>query len=178
MSTFVLSEALDVLERTPRTLHAMLAGASQGWAAARERDDTWSPTDIVAHLIHGDETDWVARLRIILEHGESRPFAPFQREGGQESGKRRDLAALLGEFALVRARNLQTVRELNLTPELLRRRGVHPSLGPVTMTELLSTWTVHDLAHTAQIARAMACRYRDAVGPWNHPDYLRILQPR
>lgn len=178
MSSIQLDEALEVLDRTPRTLHALLAGISPAWAEARENDNTWCPRDIVIHLLHGDETDWMPRVGTILEHGETRVFVPFVREGGREGWAGRPLDELVATFALVRARNLHSLRELRLSPAALERRGRHPELGSVTLGQLLATWTVHDLAHLAQIARALACRYREAVGPWNHPDYLRILQRR
>ncbi|MFQ5600688.1 MAG: DinB family protein [Candidatus Krumholzibacteriia bacterium] len=174
--SFQVAEALEILERTPQVLRQLLAGVSGSWASARERDDSWSLFDIVGHLIHGENTDWIPRARIILKDGKTTPFAPFDRFAQRETSAGKTLGEVLGVFAELRAQNVQTLQKMHLTPEQLRLEGTHPELGTVTLEELLATWVVHDLNHINQITRALAARYRESVGPWNHPDYLRILQ--
>jgi len=173
--SIVLSEAVQVLSRTPATLRALLAGLDDPWLAADEGPDTFAPRDVVGHLIHGEETDWMPRVRIILEHGASRPFTPFDRFGFKEKYGRMPIDGLLARFAELREESLRQLRALALTPAQLERPGTHPELGPVTLSQLLATWVGHDLTHLSQIARVMAHRYQDAVGPWRA--YLRILQP-
>ena len=170
---FKLDETIAILERTPATLRALLAGLSDEWIRATEGPDTWSPYDIVGHLIHGEETDWVARLKMILEHGESQPFEPFDRFAQFEKSAGASLELLLDRFAELRAENIRILEELNLGPEQYDLRGRHPELGSVTLAQLLSTWTAHDLGHIAQITRVMARNYTDAVGPW--AQYMPIL---
>jgi DinB family protein len=171
--SLVLSEAIQVLSRTPATLRALLAGLDDEWLTADEGPDTFSPRDVVGHLISGEETDWMPRLRIILDHGPSRPFTPFDRFGFKEKYGRMPIDGLLGRFADLREENLRQLRALALSPTQLELPGTHPELGPVTLSQLLATWVGHDLNHVAQIVRVMAHRYRDAVGPWRA--YLRIL---
>jgi len=151
----------------------MLRGLPEGWLTAHEGDETWSPYDVVGHLIHGERTDWMERTRIILEHGESRPFNKFDRLAQFRDSQGRTLASLLDEFAQLRAKNLRDLEALRLTEADLGRRGTHPELGPVTLRHLLSTWVAHDLDHLVQIARVLARQYSDEVGPWRA--YLRII---
>lgn len=171
---FDLAETLDILGRTPAVLDALLRGTSPPWHTSDEGPDTWSASDVVGHLIHGEETDWVPRARIILDEGESRPFEPFDRFAQLERFAGWSLAALLDRFAEARAANLETVRSWHLTDAQLALRGRHPALGPVTLRQLLATWTVHDLNHITQISRVMAKQYGGEVGPWR--EYLSILQ--
>ncbi len=171
--TFTLPESLDLLERTPPVLDALLRGTSASWHGINEGPETWSAFDVVGHLIHGEETDWVARARIILEEGEARAFDPFDRFAQFAKYGAWSLDDLLDRFAALRAENLQTVRDWALTEEQFALRGRHPELGPCTLRQLLATWAVHDLNHLAQIARVMAKRYTDDVGPWRA--YLSIL---
>jgi DinB superfamily len=173
---FQLDDALDVLARTPAVLAGLLDGIGPGWQAAKEGPETWSPFDVVGHLIHGEETDWVPRARIILERGEERAFDPFDRWAMFARFGDWALPALLDRFAELRRENLETVRGWNLTAEQLDRRGRHPELGTVTLRQLLATWVVHDLDHLAQIARVMAKRYAADVGPWQA--YHSILRDR
>lgn len=170
---FALSEAVAVLERTPGVLRAMLAGLPAGWVMSNYGEKTFSPFDVVGHLLHGERADWMARARIILEHGPARPFDPFDRYAMYEDSKGKTIDMLLDEFAALRAGNVAALRELNPTAEQLDRRGTHPALGTVTLRQLLATWVVHDLGHLHQIAKAMAYQYRDVVGPWR--EYLTIL---
>jgi hypothetical protein len=168
-----LGETLDLLARTPTVLDTLLRGTSASWHAVNEGPDTWSAYDVVGHLIHAEETDWVPRARIILEEGEARPFEPFDRFAQLNRFAGWPLAQLLDRFAEIRRANLGLVRGWNLTEAQLDLPGRHPELGPVTLRQLLATWAVHDLNHLAQVARVMAKRYTDAVGPWRA--YLSIL---
>lgn len=170
---FVLEEAIAILSRTPSTLDALLRGLPDGWIVANEGGDTWSPFDVVGHLIHGERTDWMPRARIILEHGETRPFEKFDRLAQFAESKGRTLASLLDEFAALRQDNLRALESLHLTDADLDRRGRHPALGVVTLRQLLATWVAHDLDHVMQVSRALARQYSEEVGPWRA--YLRII---
>jgi DinB superfamily len=170
---FELSHAIAVLERTPRTLRAMLDGLSPAWTDATEGGESWSPYVIVGHLIHGERTDWIARARIILDQGANRRFTPYDRFAQFRESQGYTLDELLDEFARLREENLVVLSAWNLTDEQLSLTGEHPEFGTVTLRQLLSTWVAHDLGHVAQVARVMAKQYRDAVGPWTA--YLPIL---
>lgn len=169
-----LAEALDILRRTPAVLDTLLRGTSPSWHAGTEGPDTWSPADVVGHLIHADETDWMPRARMILEQGEDRAFEPFDRFGQLTRFAGWSLDRLLDRFAEVREASLETVRSWRLTGAHLALPGRHPELGPVTLRQLMATWAVHDLSHLAQIARVMARQYKEEVGVWQA--YLSILQ--
>jgi len=171
--TFSHSATLEILRRTPATLDAMLAGLSEEWSTATEGPGTWSPFDVVGHLIHGEATDWIPRARRILEDGEARPFEPFDRFAQLETSKGKTLGDLLATFRGLRECNLATLEGWRLTAADLARTGTHPEFGRVTLAQLLATWAVHDLGHISQIVRTMAARYRADVGPWRA--YLRIL---
>lgn len=168
-----LQECLAVLTRTPATLDTMLRDLPEAWTAATEGPGTWSPYVVIGHLVHGEKTDWMHRLGIILTHGPSRPFDPFDREAQFRNDEGKSLAALLDEFSALRRQNLARLRALNLQPEQLRLKGTHPALGPVTLRQLLATWTAHDLAHILQVSRVMAKRYKQEVGPW--AQYLSVM---
>lgn len=170
---FQIEDGIAVLERTPGTLRALLGGLPESWTAPNEGPETWSPFDIVGHLIHGERTDWIARARIILEQGERTPFEPFDRYAQFEASRGRSLGELLDTFADLRARNLDTLRGWKLADAQLELRGEHPELGRVTLRQLLATWVAHDLGHVAQITRTMAKQYREAVGPWRA--YLPVM---
>ena len=171
--SFQLNDAIAVLERTPGTLRALLGGLPDGWIACNEGPETFSPFDNLGHLVHGERTDWIPRARIILEQGSNRRFEPYDRFAQVHESAGKSLAQLLDDFAHLRAGNLDTLRGWNLTDQHLALEGEHPSLGPVTLRQLLSTWVAHDLGHVAQTSRVMAKRYREAVGPWRA--YLPIL---
>lgn len=162
---FDLDLATDVLRRTPAVLQALLGGIAEPWARGTEGPETFSPFDVVGHLIDGEETDWVPRARLILAKGEAR-FEPYDRFRHQARNVGRPLASLLDEFGRLRAANLDLVRSWKLTPAELDLPGRHPMLGPVTLRQLLAAWVVHDLGHIAQAGRVMAKQYKDAVGPW------------
>jgi hypothetical protein len=170
---FDLTTGIAVLERTPPTLRAMLGGLPRTWTDATEGPDTWSPYDIMGHLIHGERTDWIPRATLILAQGTERRFAPFDRFAQFQESQGKTLAELLDEFEHLRAGNLATLTGWHLTDAQLALVGEHPELGPVTMRQLLATWVAHDLGHVAQVARVMARQYREAVGPWRV--YLPIL---
>jgi DinB superfamily len=173
---FDLDEATAVLSRTPEALKAMLNGLSRNWEENNEGAETWSPYDVVGHLIHGERVDWITRAKIILEHGEARPFDPFDRFAQFEESKGKPLGELLDEFAALRERNLATLSEMKIGAEDLEKTGQHPALGRVTLKELLATWVTHDLDHIAQVARTMAKQYASEVGPWQA--YISILHDR
>jgi DinB family protein len=170
---FVMEEATAILARTPATLNALLRDLPDGWIAANEGGETWSPFDVMGHLIHGERTDWLPRAKIIREQGESRPFDTFDRFAQFADSEGRTLASLLDEFASLRAASLRELASLRLTGADLDRRGRHPQLGVVTLRQLLATWVAHDLDHVVQISRVLARQYSDEVGPWRA--YLRII---
>ena len=171
--TFALDDAAAILTRTPATLDALLRGLPDAWMSANEGADTWSPFDVIGHLIHGERTDWVPRAKMILEHGESRTFTPFDRFAQFAESEGRTLPSLLDEFAALRQQSLRDLAALKLTEADLDRRGRHPAFGVVTLRQLLSTWVAHDLDHIVQISRVLARQYSDEVGPWRA--YLRVI---
>ena len=169
-----LEETISLLSRTPRALDALLRGLPEMWTLRNEGADSWTAFDIVGHLIHGERTDWIPRTRRVLESGETKPFEPFDRLAQKRESQGKSMEQLLDEFARLRAENLDALRALNIGPQDLERRGRHPALGTVTLSELLATWAAHDLSHLHQISRVMAHQYRDAVGPWTA--YLGVMQ--
>jgi hypothetical protein len=164
--SFTLDDTIAQLERTPAALDAMLRGLPECWTATNEGPDTFSSYDVIGHLIHGEKTDWIPRARIVLEHGESRPFDRYDRFAQFRDSAGKSLASLLDEFARLRRENLVTLRSWGLGAEQLARSGTHPTLGRVTLAQLLAAWAAHDLTHVHQIARTMAHQYRQDVGPW------------
>jgi hypothetical protein len=170
---FILSEAVAVLSRTPAALDALLRGLPERWIISNEGGGTWSPFDVIGHLIHGERTDWMPRVRVILEHGSARAFEPFDRFAQARASEGRTPGSLLDEFASLRANNLRDLAALGLCEADLDRAGRHPALGAVTLGALLAAWVAHDLDHVAQIARVMAQQYADDVGPWRA--YLRVI---
>ena len=170
---FAIEEGVAILARTPPALDALLRGLPDGWIAAHEGGQTWSLFDVVGHLIHGERTDWMPRVRRILEDGDGRAFDTFDRLAQFASSEGRTLPTLLDEFAALRQENLRELAGLRLTDRDLERRGRHPQLGAVTLRQLLATWVAHDLGHLAQVGRVMAKQYRAAVGPWRA--YLPVL---
>ena len=170
---FALDDGIAILERTPHSVRALLAGLPPAWTAATEGPGSWSPPMIVGHLIHAERTDWIPRARLILAGGPRPRFEPFDRFAQLREHALRPLGELLDEFADVRAENVGTLARWRLTEAQLALEGEHPELGPVTLRQLLATWVGHDLGHLAQMARVMAKQYRDAVGPWRA--YLSIM---
>lgn len=170
-----LDDLIAVLERTPTTLAALLDGLPEIWVTATEGDGTWSPFDVIGHLIHGERTDWIPRARQILA-GDTRPFEAFDREAQFSESRGQDIGELLATFARLRRENLEALTGFSLKSEDLGRHGLHPELGEVTLGQLLATWVVHDLDHIGQVARTMAKVYATTVGPWTA--YLSILRDR
>jgi uncharacterized damage-inducible protein DinB len=173
---FSLDDALPVLRRTPAILRVWLLDLPDSWTRTDEGPETWSPFDIVGHLIHGERTDWMERVELILAHGDSRPFIPFDRFAQFKASRGKSLAELLDTFAELRDSNLTRLQSLRLKPQDFARPGSHPELGPVTLGQLLATWVAHDLNHLGQIARVMSRQYTGAVGPW--VEYLPLLTRR
>jgi hypothetical protein len=169
-----LPDTIFLLARTPAALNALLRDLPETWTLQNEGENTWSAFDVVGHLIHAERADWIPRVKILLQFGETKSFEPFDREGHAREIQGKSLAQLLDVFARVRSENLAELRALNLRQEDLQRRGRHPAFGPVTLSALLATWATHDLTHLHQISRIMAHQYREAVGPW--AVYLGVLQ--
>jgi len=169
---YSLSESIAILERTPKSLHALLDGLPEKWTHANEGPDTWSAYDIIGHLIHGERTDWIPRARHILSRNPE-PFEPFDRFAQFTESQGKSLAELLDSFESLRKESIASLKQLNLTDDDLQLKGTHPALGTVTLSQLLATWTVHDLNHIAQISRVMAKVYSGETGPWT--EYLTIL---
>ncbi len=171
---FSLPQAIQILSSTPATLRALLGHLDAAWTDGTYGKDTFSTFDIVGHLISGEESDWIPRVRHILAHGEQAPFTPYDRYAQFEASRGKSMGVLLDEFAARRSESLTALQAFQLSPADLARRGRHPALGSVTIAQLLSTWTVHDLNHLAQISRALAAQYEDQVGPWHA--YLGIFR--
>lgn len=171
--TFDLASSIQILERTPSVLDSLLGGLSETWTTSNEGGDSWSPFDIVGHLIHGEQTDWIQRMEIILSDRPDKTFVPFDRFAQFRHSKGKSLRQLLDEFTALRAQNLNTLRSKKLDPADFQKRGVHPELGPASLSHLLASWVVHDLNHLSQISRVMANQYREEVGPWK--EFMGIL---
>jgi hypothetical protein len=169
-----LSQTISLLKNTPAALNSLLRDLPDSWTAQSEGPNTWTPTEIIAHLIHCERTDWMPRVRMILQAGESQTFTPLDREGNLRESKSNSLPQLLDEFSRLRSENLSELRSLNLQQKDLELRGRHPAFGSVTLSQLLATWATHDLTHLHQLSRVMAAQYRTAVGPWSV--YLGVLQ--
>jgi hypothetical protein len=174
MAEHNLQHTIRLLTRTPATLNALLRDLPETWTMRNEGENTFNAYDVVGHLIHGERTDWMPRAKIILQFGETKAFEPFDRLAQERDSRGKSLAQLLDEFARLRSENLDALRALNLQPRDLERRGRHPALGVVTLSQLLATWAAHDLTHLHQLARIMAHQYREAVGPWTA--YLGVMQ--
>jgi hypothetical protein len=171
---FELENMIGLLERTPAALDALLRGLPQVWTETNEGGNTWSVSAVIAHLIQGEDEDWMPRTRHILQSGETQPFAPFDRNAHVRYGQGKTLTQLLDEFTKARVKSLDELRRMKLTPQDLERRGRHPALGPVSLSELLATWAAHDLTHLHQISRIMAHQVREAVGPWER--FLGVMR--
>jgi hypothetical protein len=169
-----LQLTVSLLTRTPLALNALLRDLPEGWTFRNEGEETWTVFDVIGHLVHGEHTDWMQRAKRILEFGETRAFDRFDRLAQMRESQGKSLGQLLDEFARARQENLNELGALNLRPEDFELRGLHPALGPVTMSQLLATWAAHDLTHLHQISRVMAHQYREAVGPWT--EFLGVLR--
>ena len=171
---FDLARSLEILERTPTTIEALLSGLHDSWTKTNEGPETWSPYDVVGHLIHGEKTDWIARMEIVLSDGPNKTFAKFDRFAQSHESTGKSLDDLLKEFKRLRRQNVAIVQSKRLTAADFKRTGMHPAFGEVTLAQLISTWVAHDLDHVSQIARVMAKQYKAEVGPW--VEYLKILR--
>lgn len=171
---FKLNDAIQILKRTPGVLNEFLRDLPDNWAKQNEGGESWSPFNIVGHLIHGEKTDWIPRTKIILDHGEENPFEPFDRLAQLEDSKDKNINELLDEFESLRKQNLETLQNMKLTEDDLQKKGIHPEFGTVTLKQLLSAWVVHDLGHIRQISRVMAKLYKGEIGPW--AKYLPIVE--
>jgi hypothetical protein len=172
---FHLNHAILFLSRTPDVLRVLLANMPSEWIMANEGGKSWSSYDVIGHLIHGERTDWIPRVRILLKDGESRTFEVFDREAQFKESKGKSVEELLETFGRLRRENVEILRGMELKTEDLAKKGRHPELGVVTLGELLATWVAHDLDHLAQISRTMARQYQEAVGPWRA--YLSVMKP-
>jgi DinB superfamily len=170
---YTKEQAIEILERTPAVLRTLLSGISNEWVMNNEGPETFSPYDVVGHLIHGEKTDWVVRAKLILEYGTEKPFEPYDRFAQYEESKGKSLQQLLDEFDEKRKQNIEWLKSCQLTQADLERKGMHPVLGEVTLRNLMSTWVVHDLTHIAQVTRVMAKQLTGEMGPW--PQFFRIL---
>jgi len=170
---FELNKSYEILEHTPSVLKSLLTGLSGDWIMNNEGPETFSPYDVVGHLVHGEKTDWPDRITMILEHGTDKTFVPYDRFAMFEESKGKTMDQLLTEFEILRKEKLKWLRSLKLTENDLDKKGIHPTFGEVTLRQLLSTWVVHDLTHLAQITRVMAKQYKEETGPW--VNFFRIL---
>lgn len=172
---FNLKEALEILESTPSVLEKLLGNLNQNWLSKNEGKNSWTPAQIICHLIHCEDDDWITRLDIILKN-EDKTFKPFDRTFGFEKAESESINTLLNEFKRKRNDSLQYLKSLNLNEDALDKRGIHPEFGEVTLRQLLATWAVHDLSHTSQITRVMSYQYKEETGPWKQ--YLPILNSK
>jgi hypothetical protein len=163
---FDIGDSLDILKRTPFVLETLLSGLKESWISHNEGENTWSPFDVMGHLIHGEKTDWIPRMMIILRDADDKKFVPFNMFAQFTESRGKTLEDLIKEFKILRAENLRKMEEQTFTEEMLKKKGIHPELGEVTLEQLLATWVVHDLAHICQISRVMAKQYKTEIGPW------------
>lgn len=171
---FELDKSIEILKRTPQVLNSLLIGLSREWIENNEGKDTWSPYDVIGHLIFGEKTDWMVRIKTILSESDNKLFTPFDRFAHLNAEPQKTIDDLLYEFKFLRENNLNELNSLNITQEDVDRTGIHPEFGTVKLKQLISTWAVHDLGHIAQISRVMAKQYIEEVGPW--VNYLGILK--
>jgi uncharacterized damage-inducible protein DinB len=167
-------KSIEILEKTPDALFRLLENISPEWTSNNEGADSWSVFDVMGHLIHGDKTDWMTRMMVILSNDDNKAFTSFDRHAQSLTSQGKNLRQLLNEFKEIRHSNIETLRSLRISPSDLNKVGIHPVFGEVTLSQLLATWVVHDLDHIAQISRVMAKQYKEAVGPWI--EYLKILR--
>lgn len=171
---FSIEKSISVLEKTPAVLHDLLFDLSEEWVMFNEGGETWSPYDIIGHLVHGESTDWIKRLEIILSDNDEKKFTPFDRFAQFNESKGKEMKTLLNEFKILRTKNIEILKSKNIIEVDYERIGIHPVFGNITLRNLIATWVVHDLDHLAQLSRVLAHQYRSEVGPWK--EYLRILK--
>lgn len=170
---FNLQQSIPILERTPSVIRQLLSGLDSQWTTNNEGPETWSPYDVVGHLVHGEHNDWITRIKITM-NDKGGKYVPFNRTAMFEESKGKSLAQLLDEFEGARKHNLEELRILSITEEDLNKTAIHPVFGTVTLRQLLSTWVAHDLSHIVQISRTMAKQYKEEVGPWK--EYLSVMK--
>jgi hypothetical protein len=170
---FDIEKSMLILQRTPGVLRTLLDGLDDAWTRSNEAPGTFSPFDVVGHLVYGEKADWRPRASIILEHGVSKPFEPYDRFAQMHESHGKTIRELLKEFEKLRSKNLKWLKSLSISETDLDKKGLHPGLGEVTLRQLLSTWVVHDLTHIAQVTRVMAKQYKEEIGPW--VEYFRIM---
>src|SRR5688572_13969070 len=170
---FSLERSYEILERTPEVLKTLLADMPEQWTMGNEGPETFSPYDVLGHLIHGEKTDWTERIKMIMEHGVSKSFVPYDRFAMYKESKGKSIDQLLKKFKKLRKQNLKWLRSLELTEADFDKKGMHPVLGEVTLRQLLSTWVIHDLTHIAQVGRVMAKQYKEEMGPWL--EFFRVM---
>lgn len=173
---FRLSQAIEILSRTPAVVETLLSGLSDGWTMNNEGEDTWSPYDVIGHYIEGEKSDWITRMNIILSDDSEKKFKPFDRFAQFNDSKGKSLDELLDEFKRLRKANLFALQSANITDADLDKTGIHPQFGNVTLRQLLATWVVHDLSHINQMSRVMAKQYARAIGPWT--EYFNVITSR
>ena len=170
---YELDQAIEILNKTPGILRQLLQGLNPDWLMNNEGPDTFSPFDVMGHLLHGEKTDWVVRTKILLEEGNTQAFEMFDRFAMYEESIGKNINQLLDEFETLRKQNITWLQSLSLVANDLHKTGLHPVLGEITLENLLATWVVHDLTHIAQICRVMAKQYKEPVGPWT--EFFRVL---
>ncbi len=168
-----VEKAISILERTPLVLKTLLKGLDTDWTHTNEGEDTWSPYDVIGHLIHGENTDWIPRTHIIMSNQTNKTFEPYDRFAQFTNNKGESLTTLLNTFTELREKNIRVLRNFEINSKDLEKKGIHPELGEVTLENLLAAWVVHDLGHITQVSRTMAKQYKNEVGPW--PQYLAVL---
>lgn len=171
--TYSLDQSIQILERTPQVLIGLLGGLDDDWVLNNEGPETFSPYDVLGHLIHGERTDWATRAQLILENEEAVAFEPYDRFAQYQNSQGKTASQLLEEFRVLREKNLDWLRKMEIKEQDLIKKGIHPVFGPVTLRNLLAGWVVHDLTHIAQIGRVMAKQYQEEIGPWTA--FFRIL---
>jgi uncharacterized damage-inducible protein DinB len=170
---FTIEKSLEILQRTPDVLRTLLSDLDEGWTENNEGGETWSPHDVVGHLVHAEKLYWISRAKLILSDAANKTFENFDFENLEES-KSKNLSQLLDEFSRLRKENIKILKSLEINTEQLKMEGIHPNFGKAKLSQLLSTWTVHDLVHLAQISRVMAKQYKEEIGPWI--EYFRIFK--
>lgn len=168
-----LNEAISILSKTPLVLKELLENLSKDWTHQNEGGDSWSPYDVIGHLVHGEKTDWMPRLEIVVSNASNKTFEPYDRFAQFEMSKGKSLSHLLKDFEMLRKQNLNTLRAKNLTEIDFEKEAIHPELGTVSLRNMLSAWVVHDLGHIAQVSRVLAKQYHEEIGPWAR--YLTIV---
>ncbi len=171
---FELQSAIHQLQRTPEVIRYLISGVPEAVLSANEGPGTWSPVEVLGHLIYGEQEDWLPRTRIILEFGTDQPFEPFDRTGHEAFIKGKKTEELLEEFSVCRTSNVKKLQEMELSSGDLQRKGVHPEFGEISLKQMLAAWVVHDLGHINQIARVIAKAYHNEIGPWSK--YLTIVR--